>query len=299
MKRKLAIATVAVLAATMPMAASAQASPPSGAQLFAPGTISSSVEEYRIVFDLDGDTAYFGRSQEFFPVSRQSTIMVSQRSNGSWAAAAPASFSGAHSDLDPFITPDGSKLFFSSIRPVDGQVRTDVDIWVVRRTADGWGTPTNLGPGVNGTSDELYPSVTADGTLFFASDRPGGLGGFDMYRAKPLPDGAYGPAENLGAPINTAGWEFNPVPLLGGNVLLFTGLERQGGYGAGDIWVSARQGNGWSTPRNLGPAVNTAADEYHLSFSPRYDRAYFVRHTYDVWVPGDIYTVPSWRLLLP
>jgi hypothetical protein len=119
-----------------------------------------------------------------------------------------------------------------------------------------------------------------------------------MYRSRPRPDGTYGPAENLGAPVNTAGWEFNPVILPAGNLLLFTGLDRAGGHGLGDQWAAVRHGQNWSTPRNLGTAVNTAADEYHLSFSPRYDRVYFLRHTYDPWVPGDIYTLPVWRLLL-
>jgi hypothetical protein len=293
-----AFLAMAVLAAGVGWAAPAAAGAPES-EIFAPGTISTGAEEYRIVFDLDGRTAYFGRSQEFFPAARQSTIMVSRRSGGVWSAAAPAPFSGTYSDLDPFITPDGRKLFFSSIRPVDGVARTDVDLWVVlRRPGGGWGEPRNLGA-VNSGYDELFPSVAADGTLFFASDRPGGLGGFDLYRSRPGPDGSYGPAENLGAPLNTAGWEFNPVVLPAGNVLLFTGLDRAGGYGLGDQWVSVRNGHGWSTPRNLGTAVNTAADEYHLSFSPRYDRVYFVRHTYEPWVPGDLFTLPVRRLLLP
>lgn len=274
-----AVVTASATAATPAFAGGTQA-----ARVFAPGVISTDVEEYRIVFDDGGATAYFGRSQEFFPIARQATIMVSRTSNGIWCLAEPASFSGVHSDLDPFITPDGGKLFFSSIRPVGGVGRTDVDLWVVDRTPGGWGEPRHLGA-VNSAADELYPSVAADGTLYFASDR---AGGFDVYRSRPLPDGTYGPAEDLGAPINTAAWEFNPVVLPGGDVLLFTGLNREGGAGLGDIWASVRGRDGWSTPRPLGGAINTAADEYHLSFSPRYDRVYFVRHTYDPWVPGDI-----------
>lgn len=294
-KAVLAAAGMAVAGVSSPAQAAGVAEP---ATVFAPGTISSGVEEYRIVFDVDGNTAYFGRSQEFFPAARQATIMVSRRVGGAWTAATPAPFSGTHSDLDPFITPDGGKLFFSSIRPVGGITRTDVDLWVVCREPGGWGEPRHLGA-VNSEHDELYPSVAADGTLYFASDRPGGLGGFDMYRSRPRPDGTYGPAENLGTPVNTAGWEFNPVILPAGNVLLFTGLDRAGGHGLGDQWAAVRHGHEWSTPRNLGAAVNTAADEYHLSFSPRYDRVYFVRHTYDPWSPGDIYTLPTWRLLMP
>ncbi|WP_026208979.1 TolB family protein [Catelliglobosispora koreensis] len=288
---KLVFASAVLLLSTV-VASPAQAKPGTG-DVFAPGVISTDAEEYRIVFDLDGDTAYFGRGQDFFPISREATIMVSRKVNGAWTAATPAPFSGTHSDLDPFITPDGSRLFFSSIRPVGGAPRSDVDLWMVRRTSSGWSSPQHLGS-VNSPSDELYPSVALDGTLYFASDR---TGEFDIYRSRPLADGTYGPAESLGAPVNTAGWEFNPVILPGGNVLFFTGLERAGGQGLGDQWVSVRIGGRWTTPRNLGPAINTAADEYHLSFSPGYDRVYFVRHTYDPWVPGDLYTMPTWKLI--
>lgn len=296
MTRKFALATAVAVLVTIPVPA--QAASTRGAHVFEPSTISTAIEEYRIVFDLDGDTAYFGRSQEFFPIARQSTIMVTHRVDGAWTAATPAEFSGTHADLDPFITPDGRRLFFSSIRPVDGAERSDVDMWMAPRQRDGsWGAPRHLGDAVNSPYDELYPSVSADGTLYFASDRPGGLGGFDIYRSRPLSDGSYGPADNLGAPVNTAGWEFNPVVTPLGHLLLFTGLHREGGYGLGDQWVSVRSGDGWITPRNLGPMINTAADEYHLSFSPRYDRIYFVRHTYSPWRPGDIYTLATWQLL--
>ncbi|HCT77121.1 MAG TPA: hypothetical protein DGG94_10585 [Micromonosporaceae bacterium] len=91
------------------------------------------------------------------------------------------------------------------------------------------------------------------------------MGGFDVYSSPLRADGTYGPAQNVGSPVNTPGWEFNPVILPSGNVLLFTGLEREGGHGLGDIWVSLRLGSTWTTPHNLGAAINTAADEYHPS----------------------------------
>lgn len=296
MRLKSALAVVAAFLTAAPVPAQAATA---GPEVFEPGIISTGLEEYRIVFDLDGDTAYFGRSREFFPIARQATIMVTHRRDGSWSVAAPASFSGTYPDLDPFITPDGRRLFFSSIRPVNGADRSDADLWVVRRRPDGsWGPPRHLGDAVNSPHDELYPSVSADGTLYFASDRPGGLGGWDVYRSRPLPDGSYGPAENLGAPVNTAGWEFNPVITPFGHLLIFTGLDREGGYGLGDQWMSLRHRDGWTAPRNAGPMINTTADEYHLSFSPRYDRIYFVRHTYSPWRPGDLYTLPTWKLLI-
>jgi hypothetical protein len=276
----------------------ARAAPPPGPTVFAPGVISSPQDEWRITFTPDGRTAYFGRSAGFFPVTREATIYESTWRDGAWSTPVPAPFSGAYSDIDPFVTADGQRLYFSSIRPVDGQERTDADVWVVERTGSGWGEPVNIGA-ANGPADELYPSVAADGTLYVGSDRPGGLGGWDIYRARPGPDGGYGPAENVGAPVNSAVWEFNPTVLPGGNALVFASIDRPGGYGYGDLWASVRGRGGWTTPRNLGPTVNTAEDEYHPSFSPRLGRFYFVRHEYGPSVPGDIYTIPTLALLLP
>lgn len=287
MRRWLIAITVGLLVWT----AGGPAAAASGGSVLAPGVISSDQEEWRISFTPDGRTAYFGRSADFFPVSRQATILMSRASAKGWSAPRVAPFSGQHPDIDPFVTADGRRLFWSSIRPVDGQSRADADLWMVERRRDGgWGEPRHLGAAVNSPADELYPTVTADGTLYFASDRPGGRGGWDIYRSRPGHDGRYGPAENLGAPVNTDGWEFNP--LVVGGLLLFTGLDRAGGYGAGDLWYSIAKDGAWAPPRNLGPAVNTALDEYHPSLSPALDRLYFVRHDYDPWVPGDIYTIP-------
>ncbi|MCW6005857.1 hypothetical protein K1W54_14900 [Micromonospora sp. CPCC 205371] len=286
MRRWLITITIGLLA----LAAGTPAAAHTEAAILAPGVISSDQEEWRISFTPDGRTAYFGRGADFFPVSRQATIVVSHATGSGWSTPRTASFSGQHPDIDPFVTADGRRLFWSSIRPVDGQARADADLWMVDRRRDGrWGEPRHLGAAVNSPADELYPTVTADGTLYFASDRAGGLGGWDIYRSRPGHDGRYGPAENLGSPVNTDGWEFNP--LVVGPLLVFTGLNRAGGYGAGDLWYSVAAGGAWSTPRNLGPTVNTALDEYHPSVSPSFDRLYFVRHNYDPWVPGDIYTV--------
>lgn len=290
------MAALILVAATPGGSAAAAPTAEVSAEVFAPGVVSTDAEEWRIGFTPDGRTAYFGRSDDFFPISRQATILQTHRRGGGWTEPRPAPFSGVHSDLDPFVTADGRRLFFSSIRPVDGQPRADVDIWMVERTRSGWGRPVNVGA-PNGPADELYPTVTADGTLYFASDRPGGLGGFDIYRSRLGRDGRYQPAENLGAPVNTTGWEFNPAPLATGTLMVFASIDRAGGYGSGDLWWTARVGGRWTTPRNLGPAVNTSRDEYHPVLTPHLDRLYFIRHSYEPWIPGDIYSIPTRALL--
>jgi len=260
------------------------------AQIFEPGNLSlPDKEEWRITFTPDGDEAYFGRSDEFFPISRQSTIYVSHRVGDSWTTPEVAPFSGVYSDIDPFVSPDGKKLYFSSIRPVDGVDRADADLWMVKRLAGGaWSEPIHLGPLVNSPADELYPTVTSGGTLYFGSDRAGGFGGWDIWRSK-RQGGVYQAAENLGPGVNSDLWEFNPWISPSGKTLVFASLFRPEGYGYGDLYVSFRHDGEFQPAANLGPCVNSEADEYHPAPTPQLGSLFFIRHHYEpTWIPGEI-----------
>src|SRR6185369_7417155 len=115
------------------------------------------------------------------------------------------------SDADPCITPDNQHLFFVSNRPIvpDGKPKDDMDIWMMDRQGDGsWGEPRHLN--INSDKDEWFPRVTKTGTLYFGSERPGGLGGSDIWKARPNGDGSYGQAENLGPEINSPENEYEP-----------------------------------------------------------------------------------------
>ena len=282
----------------------AYAQGPVTAELFAPGVISDAQEEWRITFTPDGHTAYFARSAGFFPVTRQATIYETHLVKGEWTTPTMAPFSGVYSDIDPFIAPNGQRLYFSSIRPVNGVTRGDVDIWMVERTRDGWGEPVRLGPEINTLDDELYPSATANGTLYFAGGplfpQPGRH--FDIYSAERAGDGfaarqALGPAINTtpvpgGAPQDA--WEFNPEISVDGKTLVFTSL-RPGGFGLGDLYVSHLVKGAWTTAQNLGPLVNTAADEFHPTLTRNKQELFFVRR-----IPrrGDFYHISTSVLAL-
>ena len=265
----------------------ARAQPPAAAEIFAPGVISDERDQWRLTFTPDGATAYFAASDGFFPRTRQATIYVSHRRGDGWSAPEVAPFSGTHSDIDPVVTPDGRRLYFSSIRPVDGVARGDIDVWMVERTASGWGEPVHLGPEVNTPLDELYPSVSADGTLYFASGPQAPTAGqhYDIFRATRRGDG-FAPSERLGPGVNRepradephpqAAWEFNPEISADGRTLVFTSL-RPGGRGLGDLYVSHLRDGAWTPARNLGPVVNTAADEYHPTLSRDGAWLYFTR----------------------
>ena len=269
--------------------------------VFAPGVISDAREQWRLTFTPDGDTAYFAASDGFFPITRRATIYVSHRMGSGWSAPAVADFSGTHADIDPAISPDGRRLYFSSIRPVDGAARGDIDVWMVERTAGGrWGAPVRLGDEVNSDLDELYPSVSRDGALFVAAGprAPSPGSNFDIYRAERRGEG-FAPRVALGAGVNRqpaaddphpqAAWEFNPEISPDGRTLVFTSL-RPGGQGLGDLYVSHLRGGAWTPARNLGAPVNTAADEYHPTWSRDGAWLYFVRRNP---LPGDFHRVPA------
>jgi hypothetical protein len=286
-------------APAVPRAAAAGQGGEPAAELVAPGVLSDAQEQWRITFTADGRTAYFASSPGFFPVTRQATIYVSRLVDGAWTAPEVAPFSGRYSDIDPFVAPDGRRLYFSSIRPVDGVVRGDIDLWYVERTANGWGEPVRLGPEVNTDADELYASADARGTLYFASGPPSPQPGrhWDIYRAERAGDG-FAPREALPAAVNTspapggglqAAWEFNPEISPDGRTLVFASL-RPGGHGLGDLYVSRFERGAWTPARNLGPPVNTAADEYHPTLSPDGRMLWFARRV-SRQTGGDFYRV--------
>jgi hypothetical protein len=271
-------------------------------QTFAPGVISTDDHwEWRLSFVPSGRQAYWATSVDWWPGTReQAYIMTSDLRPSGWSAPRVASFSGVHSDFDPFVAPDGQTLYFSSMRPVNGQEKTDMDLWMVKRTANGaWGPPVHLGNEVNAEGyDELYSSVDNQGNLYFARVMaPAPLEDVDIWRSRRRADGTYGAAEKLGPGVNTPErWEFNPEISPDGRTLLFVRLDLpwddlpDAGYGFGDIYASRQARSGAFSPGvNLGPCVNTENDEFHPTMRWREGVLYFAQ---DAGAPSDFHYTP-------
>ncbi len=248
--------------------------------------------EHRLVFAPDGKTAWYSFASDVYPFE---TLVESRLVGGTWSAAITLPFSGVDDDTDAFLAPDGRSFYFSSDRPIHpGEpVRDEWDMWTVERTATGWGTPRHLGPEVNTPGyNELYPSMTRDGTLYFASDRPGGVGGWDLYRASKTRAG-FAASENLGPEVNSTYWEYNPWISPDGIFLVYASLNRPEGHGLGDLYGSVRIGPRFLPSRNLGPEINTAADEYGPTLSHDFRRVYFTRQTYSPGDTSDVYVADT------
>lgn len=142
-----------------------------------------------------------------------------------------------------------------------------------------FGEPRNLGPLVNSVADEAPDCVSHDGLeLYFDSLRPGGYGSWDLWVTKRATrDEAWGVPENLGPLVNTAGPDSLAYLSADGLELYFGSGDRPGGYGNGDLWVTRRATReaAWSVPENLGPAVNSPAQEGGPWISPGGLELYF------------------------
>jgi peptidoglycan-associated lipoprotein len=153
---------------------------------------------------------YFTRCEEGKREKRGCAIMFSQRKGDSWAVPKnlgimPDSIVAAH----PALSPDGLTLYFvSDIKGGYG----GKDIYIVTRDKPNspWSKPKNAGPDINTSGDELFPYVRNDGTLYFSSDGHIGMGGLDIFKAKPQPDGTW-VVQNMKPPINSSADDFGIV----------------------------------------------------------------------------------------
>ena len=130
----------------------------------------------------------------------------------------------------------------------------------------GWSAPANLGPAVNSTGTDATPAVSKDGrSLYFASNRPDGSGGLDIWVSQwDDTTGTWGAPANVGNLVNSELTDTAPA-LSRDEHWLFFHSNRSGGRGGFDIWASYREHThddlGWQTPVNLGSFVNSASDE--------------------------------------
>jgi Tol biopolymer transport system component len=240
--------------------------------IFAPGVISTGDYEVCPQFSPDGKTFYFVKST---PDANFWTIVFSRFENGKWNAPQVAPFSGQHSDADEFITHDGKQMFFISKRPLPNATNKELrklDIWVIDKTAMGWGEPRNLGAPVNSEESEYFPTLTNDGTLYFGSRRAGGKGGADLYRSR-FVKGKYQEPENLGDAINTEFDEYEPFIAPDESFLIFMAGGRPDGLGGFDLYISYNRNGQWTKAKNLGAPINSATDELSPRITP--DGKYF------------------------
>lgn len=145
-------------------------------------------------------------------------------------------------------------------------------IWWTRRTDGRWSKPRPMDGDVNVKGyASTHPAVgyMPDGKtiLYFSSDRPGGLGGLDIWYAVILSDGKPGRSTNLGTPVNTDSNEVTPFYSIHEGILYFSS-NRTGGQGGYDVYASEGARNTWQLPRNLGKELNSPYNDLFFNLFP-------------------------------
>jgi Tol biopolymer transport system component len=167
---------------------------------------------------------------------------------------------GSAQENSPSISADGLSLYFSSNR--SGTVG-NMDLWVSTRemTIDDWGAPSNLGSVVNSSNADYMSHISADGlSLYFSSERPGGLGNRDLWvSTRATTDDEWGEPVNLGPTVNTSSNE-RRMWISSDGLMLLLQSDRPKGSGAVDIYMTTRAttNDDWTEPVNIGPPVNVS-----------------------------------------
>lgn len=211
----------------------------------------------------DQSEAYFTVQS---PNEEIAAIVKIEARNGMWLVPELVPFTGMYRDIEPFLSPDGLRLYFSSNRPLNGLggPAKDYDIWYVERksAAEQWLAPVNLGKPVNTAANEFYPSLAANGNLYFTSDAATLVNKDDIYFAEWKKE-KYDTPVALGSTINSLNYEFNAYVSPDESMLIYTAYGRKESFGSGDLYISYRNEKGnWSQAENMGPAINSNAMDY-------------------------------------
>lgn len=241
--------------------------------------VNSNAQEYLPSLTADEQTLVFTRkvtSREAQPYGNEEDLFVSAKENGQWTTAVrmPAPLNSDGNEGAECVSQDGRVMFFTACDRRDGN--GSCDLYVCVREGDKWSVPHNLGPTVNSGAWETQPSFSIDGrTLYFASNRPGGKGGNDIWKTVLLGNGRWSKPINLGDSINTAGDEKCPFIHYDDQTLYFASNGHVG-MGGLDIFYSRKINDStWSEPKNIGYPINTIGEEGSLIVSPSGNTAIF------------------------
>lgn len=248
--------------------------------------INSKHRDYFPAITADNETLIFSRN-----IAGNEDFFISKKRNKEWSSPVSLSSNINTSQFNEgaqSISPDGQYLFFTGCNRPNGLGRCD--LYVSHKEGNNWGQPFNLGAPVNSIYWESQPAISPDGnTLYFVSNRPGGIGGYDIWKTLLNEEGEWSAPVNLGPEINTPYDENTPFLHADGKTLYFSS-DGWPGMGNKDIFMSRLDSTGhWSNPLNMGYPINSFSEESGLIVSPDGTEAFFSSNLKDGYGDMDIY----------
>ncbi len=200
----------------------------------------STVHEGPMTFDRTAENIFFTRNNYKNGKKKKAKdgivklkIYTAYKVQEEWSNVEELSFNDDESNTaHPSISVDGKNIYFASDRPGG---MGGMDIWMVQRRGDEWGTPINMGPMINTDGDEVFPFIHADGTLYFASNGHMGLGGLDLFYSSLNESNVWKKPSSLGKPFNTENDDFGFIVDRDKKNGYFSS-SRPGGLGEDDIY---------------------------------------------------------------
>ncbi|MFW5978697.1 MAG: hypothetical protein ACOCQ8_01155 [Bacteroidia bacterium] len=222
--------------------------------------------EYNPVISGDEKTMVFTADKKFY-----TGVFMSKKKNGEWGP--PQNLLpqlGIDGDIETTsLSHDGTEMYLYREDDLTGNI-------YVSHYEDGrWSKIKKLGENINTKYWESHAFITQDGNeLYFTSNREGGVGDLDIYKAKKNEDGTWGKPENLGETINTEWKEDTPFLTNNGKTLFFSseGHNNMGGF---DLFVAHKTEDGWTQPKNLGYPINSTDDDRFMNPVNKGKNAYY------------------------
>ena len=236
--------------------------------IFGPGVISDGLPNRDMAISPSNDELFY--TLQFG--SQFNAILYCKKVKDLWSNPVIAWFSGKYGDLEPSFSPDGSRLYFTSNRPLTdtGKEAKDFDIWYIEKKGNKWGAPVNTGPVINTSKDEFYASVAKNGNLYFTRDNDSSK---DDIFFSAYDNGVYASPVALGEEINSKGYDFNSFIDPDEKYLIFSSYKREDDTGGGDLYISVKKNGHWTAAVNMGSKINSVSLDYSPFVS--FDKKYF------------------------